>query len=111
MLAAVREAAARARAVGGARLAGGRAARTARWANRSFADRRRAATIAARYDKIHMFDVDLASGESWRESNAYRAGRGGRDRRDARSAGSAWRCATTSAFPRCSRRLAGDAAT
>jgi predicted amidohydrolase len=27
------------------------------------------------YDKIHMFDVDLASGESWRESNAYQAGR------------------------------------
>ncbi|QDH34819.1 carbon-nitrogen hydrolase family protein [Porphyrobacter sp. YT40] len=26
------------------------------------------------YDKIHMFDVDLASGESWRESNAYAAG-------------------------------------
>ena len=31
-------------------------------------------TIAARYDKIHMFDVDLASGESWRESNAYAPG-------------------------------------
>jgi len=31
-------------------------------------------TIAARYDKIHMFDVDLATGESWRESNAYRPG-------------------------------------
>ncbi len=31
--------------------------------------------VAARYDKIHMFDVDLSSGESWRESNAYRAGR------------------------------------
>lgn len=30
--------------------------------------------IAARYDKIHMFDVDLASGESWRESNAYAPG-------------------------------------
>jgi predicted amidohydrolase len=30
--------------------------------------------IAARYDKIHMFDVDLATGESWRESNAYAAG-------------------------------------
>ena len=30
--------------------------------------------IRARYDKIHMFDVDLASGESWRESNAYRPG-------------------------------------
>jgi deaminated glutathione amidase len=29
----------------------------------------------ATYDKIHMFDVDLASGESWRESNAYEAGR------------------------------------
>ena len=33
-----------------------------------------AGTVVARYDKIHMFDVDLASGESWRESNAYRAG-------------------------------------
>lgn len=44
-----------------------------RWANRSFliaAD----GSIAARYDKIHMFDVDLATGESWRESNAYAAG-------------------------------------
>ena len=30
--------------------------------------------IAARYDKIHMFDVDLASGESWRESNAFAPG-------------------------------------
>lgn len=30
--------------------------------------------IAATYDKIHMFDVDLDNGESWRESNAYRAG-------------------------------------
>ncbi|MEM7778978.1 MAG: carbon-nitrogen hydrolase family protein [Pseudomonadota bacterium] len=27
------------------------------------------------YDKIHMFDVDLASGESWRESNAYEPGK------------------------------------
>ena len=30
--------------------------------------------IIARYDKIHMFDVDLASGESYRESNAFRPG-------------------------------------
>lgn len=30
--------------------------------------------IVARYDKIHLFDVDLASGESWRESGAYVAG-------------------------------------
>ena len=30
--------------------------------------------IVARYDKMHMFDVDLAGGESWRESNAYAAG-------------------------------------
>lgn len=44
-----------------------------RWANRSFAIDP-SGEIAARYDKIHMFDVDLSSGESWRESNAYRAG-------------------------------------
>jgi predicted amidohydrolase len=30
--------------------------------------------VAARYDKIHMFDVDLAGGESYRESNSYKAG-------------------------------------
>ncbi len=30
--------------------------------------------IAARYDKIHMFDVDLGNGESYRESNNFRAG-------------------------------------
>jgi predicted amidohydrolase len=30
--------------------------------------------IAARYDKIHMFDVDLANGESWRESATYTPG-------------------------------------
>jgi predicted amidohydrolase len=30
--------------------------------------------IAARYDKIHMFDVDLAGGESYRESSTYRPG-------------------------------------
>jgi predicted amidohydrolase len=31
--------------------------------------------IRARYDKMHLFDVDLASGESWRESSAYQAGK------------------------------------
>ena len=30
--------------------------------------------IEARYDKIHMFDVDLANGESYRESNSYTPG-------------------------------------
>lgn len=30
--------------------------------------------IAARYDKIHMFDVDIAAGESFRESAAFRPG-------------------------------------
>lgn len=30
--------------------------------------------IRARYDKLHLFDVDLPSGESWRESSAYVAG-------------------------------------
>ncbi len=27
--------------------------------------------IRARYDKLHLFDVDLATGERWRESDAY----------------------------------------
>jgi predicted amidohydrolase len=42
-----------------------------------------AGEIVARYDKIHMFDVDLAGGESYRESNRFRAGRAGRGRRPA----------------------------
>lgn len=42
-------------------------------ANRSFLIDRRG-DVAARYDKIHMFDVDLAGGESYRESNNYRPG-------------------------------------
>lgn len=33
-----------------------------------------AGEIRARYDKLHLFDVDLPSGESWRESAAYAAG-------------------------------------
>jgi predicted amidohydrolase len=31
-------------------------------------------TIQARYDKIHMFDVELGDGESYRESKGYRPG-------------------------------------
>jgi deaminated glutathione amidase len=42
-------------------------------ANRSFLIDRRG-DVVARYDKIHMFDVDLAGGESYRESNSYRPG-------------------------------------
>ena len=30
--------------------------------------------ILARYDKIHMFDVEVGDGQSYRESKAYRAG-------------------------------------
>jgi len=30
--------------------------------------------VRARYDKIHLFDVDLPTGESWRESSAYAPG-------------------------------------
>ena len=30
--------------------------------------------IVAKYDKIHLFDIDLPNGESIRESNAYRPG-------------------------------------
>jgi deaminated glutathione amidase len=42
-------------------------------ANRSFLINRHG-EVVARYDKIHMFDVDLANGESYRESHSYRAG-------------------------------------
>jgi deaminated glutathione amidase len=42
-------------------------------ANRSFLIDRKG-EIIARYDKIHMFDVDLAGGESYRESRNYRPG-------------------------------------
>jgi predicted amidohydrolase len=41
--------------------------------NRSFLIDRKG-DVVARYDKIHMFDVDLAGGESYRESNTYRSG-------------------------------------
>ena len=44
-----------------------------RYANRAFVIDA-SGNIAARYDKIHMFDVDLATGESWRESAAYAPG-------------------------------------
>jgi deaminated glutathione amidase len=44
-------------------------------ANRSYIIDREG-QIRARYDKIHLFDVDLPTGESWRESNVYSAGQG-----------------------------------
>ena len=44
-----------------------------RLANRSFLIDP-AGRIAARYDKIHMFDVEVPDGQSYRESKAYRAG-------------------------------------
>lgn len=33
-----------------------------------------AGEVRARYDKMHLFDVDLPTGESWRESATYSAG-------------------------------------
>jgi deaminated glutathione amidase len=72
VLAAVREAAAREGiwvALGSLAVRGG----GERYANRAFVIDAGGA-IAARYDKLHMFDVDLATGESWRESNAYAPG-------------------------------------
>lgn len=47
----------------------------ARWSNRGFVidgDGR----VVSRYDKMHLFDVDLATGESWRESARYVPGEG-----------------------------------
>ena len=49
----------------------------ARVANRSFLIRPDGG-IAARYDKIHMFDVDLPSGEKYRESKSFAPGGEGR---------------------------------
>lgn len=46
-----------------------------RYGNRSFVINDKG-VIVARYDKMHLFDVDLATGESWRESSAYRGGDG-----------------------------------
>ncbi len=46
---------------------------TDKWRNRAFVIAPNG-NIAARYDKIHLFDVDLASGESWRESSVYAGG-------------------------------------
>ena len=75
VLAAVREAAARAGlwvALGSLAVAREDAV-DPRYANRAFVIDG-SGNIAARYDKIHMFDVDLATGESWRESAAYAPG-------------------------------------
>ena len=72
VLAAVQEAAARA----GLWVAIGSLAvlrEDGRWANRSLLVNA-SGMVAARYDKLHMFDVDLAGGESWRESSAYAPG-------------------------------------
>ena len=46
-----------------------------KWANRSFYFSRENGRRTVTYDKIHMFDVELATGESWRESAAYEPGR------------------------------------
>ncbi|HEY0621913.1 carbon-nitrogen hydrolase family protein [Sphingomonas sp.] len=35
-----------------------------------------AGEVRARYDKLHLFDVDLPTGERWRESDAYAPGAG-----------------------------------
>lgn len=45
------------------------------WANRAFVIDP-AGEIVARYNKIHLFDVDLPTGESWRESSRYAPGTG-----------------------------------
>lgn len=44
-----------------------------RWANRSFVIDA-SGDVRAHYDKMHLFDVDLATGESWRESSVYGPG-------------------------------------
>lgn len=76
VLAAVREAAADAGLwvhIGSLALAGER--EDGRLVNRGFVIDDSGA-IRARYDKMHLFDVDLATGESWRESAVYAPGEG-----------------------------------
>jgi predicted amidohydrolase len=46
---------------------------TGKVANRSFIVDREG-QVRATYDKMHLFDVDLPTGESWRESNVYAPG-------------------------------------
>ena len=74
VLAAVREAAAQHRIwlhVGSLAVLAG----DGKVANRGFVVDREG-EVRATYDKIHLFDVDLPTGESWRESNVYSAGGG-----------------------------------
>ena len=73
VLAAVREAAARARLwvhLGSLALAEGAGDRLVNRGILIDAE----GNIRARYDKIHLFDVDLPTGESWRESASYMGG-------------------------------------
>ena len=48
---------------------------TGKLANRGFVIDSSGA-VKASYDKLHLFDVDLPTGESWRESASYAAGEG-----------------------------------
>lgn len=45
-----------------------------KWANRTHYFRSDLSDLVT-YDKIHMFDVELNTGETWRESSAYEPGR------------------------------------
>jgi deaminated glutathione amidase len=49
------------------------AAEDGKFANRAFVIDSKG-EVRATYDKIHLFDVDLPTGESWRESKIYRGG-------------------------------------
>jgi predicted amidohydrolase len=74
VLAAAREAAARHRIwvhVGSLAVLGD----NGKVANRSFVIDREG-NVRGSYDKLHLFDVDLPTGESWRESNTYAPGAG-----------------------------------
>ena len=61
--------------------------------------------IVARYDKMHLFDVDLPTGESWRESAVYRAGSDAVVVRGTPVGTLALRSATICAFPAIFERL------
>ncbi|MEL7446263.1 MAG: carbon-nitrogen hydrolase family protein [Pseudomonadota bacterium] len=57
-------------AIGSMPVAGGKG----RWLNRSFFFGGNPEQQQQHYDKIHMFDVKLSTGEEWQESSAYEPG-------------------------------------
>lgn len=84
--------------------------RGGKWANRSLLFRPDSAEPLC-YDKLHMFDVDLPEGESWRESNTFAQASRSSWRTQRRLDGSVLPSAMTCDFQLCSMLSASGSAT